>query len=140
MRQFVLMVLCAGLVIGCKTTQADLTETVVTGEVTLDGKALTMGEVYFENDDGTKSGQGEIGADGKYRVPSAPLGPVKAAVRTSNHAQFAGTKTKEGRAVTVGGRDGTYVAVPKRYEEVATAKLTYTLAKDAVIKIELTSK
>ena len=140
MRQFVLLALFAVCFVGCRTPTTDPTETVVTGEVLLDGKALTMGEVYFENESGTKSGLGDINADGKYRVASAPVGPVKAAVRTSNHAQFAGTKTKEGKTVTVGGREGTYVAVPKRYEEVSTSKLTYTLTNDAVIKIELTTK
>ena len=65
MRQFVLLALFAVCFVGCRTPTTDPTETVVTGEVLLDGKALTMGEVYFENESGTKSGLGDINADGK---------------------------------------------------------------------------
>jgi hypothetical protein len=127
---------CAG---GCSSAP-EAKEAVVTGSVTLDGEKLTMGEVYFESEDGKASGRGEIGPDGTYRVPSAPLGKVKAAVRTSNHARFAGTKTKDGKAITVGEREGTYIPVPKKYEEVGSSGLTFTITKDATIDIPLTKK
>jgi hypothetical protein len=127
-------------ILGCQSGGADPTETVVTGQVLLDGKALTMGEVYLENESGAKSGQGEIDAEGNFRVPSCPIGKVKAAVRTSTYAQFASNKTQGGKAVTMGGRAGTYVPVPKKYEETSTSKLTYDIKKDAVLKIELSGK
>ncbi|MDY3554144.1 hypothetical protein R5W24_003263 [Gemmata sp. JC717] len=124
---------------GCSSTPP-AKETVVTGSVTLDGEKLTMGEVYFEAEDGSASARGEIAPDGNYRVPSAPLGKVKAAVRTSNHAQFAAPKSKDGKAVTVGGRGGTFVPVPKRYEEVGTSGLTYTVTAESAINITLSKK
>lgn len=115
-------------------------ETVVTGSVTLDGERLTMGEVYFETEDGKASARGELEPDGTFRVPSAPLGKVRAAVRTANFAQYAAQKTKDGKTITIGGRSGTYVPVPKRYEDTATSGLTFTITPDARIDIPLTKK
>jgi uncharacterized lipoprotein YajG len=128
--------------VGCGSGSTGPAEVVVVGEVHLDGKMLTMGEVFFISDDGQRSASGEIGGDGKYRVPSAPVGSVKAAVRTASFSRFAGNKTKDGKAITMGGREGTYVPVPKHYEDVSTSKLTYTIANksEVNIKIELTSK
>lgn len=142
MRCVALVLLGAGsaLLVGCSSSVPEANETVVTGSVTLDGEKLTMGEVYFESEDGKNSGRGEIGPNGTYRVPSAPLGKVKAAVRTSNYARFAGTKKKDGKAITVGEREGTYIAVPKKYEEVGGSGLTFTLTKDATVDIPLTTK
>jgi hypothetical protein len=128
------------LSVGCSSPGPEAKETVVTGSVTLDGEKLTMGEVYFESEDGKASGRGEIGPDGTYRVASAPLGQVKAAVRTSNYARFAGTKMKDGKAITVGGREGTYIPVPKKYEEIGSSGLTFTITRDATINIPLTNK
>lgn len=125
--------------IGCSSPPS-AKETVVTGSVTLDGEKLTMGEVYFEAEDGSASGRGEISPDGTYRVPSAPLGKVKATVRTSNHAQFAAPKTKDGKAITVGGRGGTFIPVPKRYEEVGTSGLTFTITAGAPVDIALSKR
>lgn len=114
-------------------------ETVVTGKVALDGEVLTMGEVVFENMDGTASGLGEIGADGTYRVPSVPLGKVRAAVRTSNYAQYAGAEKKiGGKAITMGGREGKYVPVPQKYEDPQTSGLEYDISPEATIDIVLT--
>jgi hypothetical protein len=122
---------------GC-SSKTDQKETVVTGKVTLDGEVLTMGAVVFESVDGSASGQGEIGADGTYRVPSAPLGKVRAAVRTSTHAQYAADRKIGGKTVTMGGREGKYVPVPKRYESTKTSGLEYDLTPGATIDITLT--
>jgi hypothetical protein len=129
-------------VLGCSSAPVGPAETVVTGEVFLDGTKLTMGIVYLENEGATQSGQGEIAPDGTFRVPSSPLGAVKAAVRTSGHARFAssGKKTIGGKTVTIGEREGTFIAVPAKYEDTKTSELSYTIAKDAKLKIELTSK
>ncbi|MGL6073716.1 MAG: hypothetical protein ACRC8S_06090 [Fimbriiglobus sp.] len=128
------------LVLGCGASKPEVNETVVTGKVVLDGVTLTMGEVYFESADGKFSGRGEIQSTGTYRIASAPLGKVKAAVRTSNFAQFAKSQTKGGKAVTMGGREGTFVATPKKYEETATSGLNYEVTENKVIDIELTAK
>jgi hypothetical protein len=136
----VLLVTLTALSVGCSSSAPEVNETVVTGSVTLDGEQLTMGEVYFESEDGKASGRGEIGPNGTYRVPSAPLGKVKAAVRTSSYAQFARTKMKDGKAITVGGREGTYIPIPKKYEEVSGSGLTFTITKDATVDIPLTKK
>ena len=128
----------AALSAGC-SSPPEQKETVVTGTVTLNGEVLTMGEVVIESADGKTSGRGEIGADGTYRVPSAPLGKVRAAVRTSEHAQYAGnTRRVGGKAITMGGREGKYVPVPKRYEDTKTSGLEYDVTPDAKIDIALT--
>ncbi len=125
--------------LGC-SSKSETKETVVTGSVLLDGEKLTMGEVYFEAEDGKASARGEIAPDGTYRMPSAPLGKVKAAVRTANYARFARPASKDGKAITVGGRDGTYTAVPKKYEDITTSGLSYTVAADSVIEITISKK
>lgn len=134
-----MIIALSALLEGC-SSQPPAKETVVTGTVTLDGTTLSMGEVYFESEDGSASGRGEIQPNGTYRVPSAPLGKVKAAVRTSNYAQYAGTKSKDGKTITKGGRDGTYVPVPRKYEDIKTSQLTYDIAPDSKVDISLTSK
>jgi hypothetical protein len=139
-RLFALVTAVVGLSAAGCSSPPPAKETVVTGSVTLDGEKLTMGEVYLEAEDGSSSGRGEISPDGTYRVPSAPLGKVKAAVRTSNYAQFAAPKSKDGKAITVGGRSGTFVPVPKRYEEVGTSGLTYTISAGATVDIPLSKK
>lgn len=136
---FLSIATCVLVAAGCSSAP-DAKETVVTGSVVLDGEKLTMGEVYFETEDGKASARGEIAPDGTYRMPSAPLGKVKAAVRTSNYAQFARPKTKDGKAITVGGRDGHYTPVPKKYEDLATSGLSFTVAPDSVIEIPLSKK
>jgi hypothetical protein len=136
-----LLVCSLGILLsGCTSSKSGLTETVVTGKVTLDGVTLTMGEVIFENEAGTLSGRGEIQSDGQYRIPSAPLGKVKVAVRTSNYAQYAKTQTKGGKALTVGGREGTFLAVPKKYEDVKSSGISFDVFADKPIEIPLTSR
>lgn len=140
--RMILFLLGCGLLIGCGAASSGPVECVVVGEVTLDGKTLTMGEVFMSNSEGTQSGRGEIAGDGKFRVPSAPVGQVKVAVRTTPYARFAGETKQGGKAVTMGQREGTYVPVPKHYEDIATSKLTYTIPKqkEFTLKIELSSK
>jgi hypothetical protein len=122
---------------GCSSNM-DQRETVVTGKVTLNGEVLTMGEVVFESADGKASGQGEIGANGTYRVPSAPLGKIRAAVRTSNYVHLAGNAKKVGgKTITMDAREGNYVPVPKRYEDTKTSGLEYDITPDATIDIPL---
>jgi hypothetical protein len=137
-----LTLLCAVIALvtmsgGC-SPKTDQKETVVTGKVTLNGEVLTMGEVVFESADGKASGQGEIGADGIYRVPSAPLGKVRAAVRTSNYVHLAGNGRKVGgKTITMGAREGKYVPVPKRYEDTKTSGLEYDITPNATVDIAL---
>lgn len=143
MRRIALALLCAVTgaltTLGCSSAP-EAKETVVTGSVTLDGEKLTMGEVYFETEDGKASARGEITSNGAYRVPSAPLGKVKAAVRTSTYAQYTRPKMKDGKAIVVSGRDGHYTPVPKKYEDVATSGLSFTITPEAVIEIPLNKK
>lgn len=131
--------LLAATAAGCSSASQQ-TDTPVTGKVTLDGTTVGMGEVRFENEAGTASGRGEIQPDGTYRVASAPVGKVKVAVRTSTYAQYAGTKRKGGKAITIGEREGTYVPVPKKYEDVKTSGLAFDVTPGAAIDIPLTSK
>jgi hypothetical protein len=141
MRLSFLSVCFLSILLGCQPKPSGPPETVITGQVLLDGKVLTMGQVVLENSDSTQSGLGEITSDGKFRIPSAPLGNVRAAVRTSAYARFASAQKKDGKAITMVEREGTYIAVPKHYEDPTTSKLTYTITKETTeLKIELTSK
>ncbi len=140
MRKATLLLGFTILVAGCGTGTPPPTDTVVTGKITLDGVTLTMGEVVFENEAGTLSGRGEIASTGQFRVPSTPLGKVRAAVRTANYAQYAKPQVKDGKPLTIGGRDGTYLAVPKKYEDAKSSGLTFDITPDKVVDIVLTGK
>ncbi len=136
------LAMCAGvlgLVTGCGGTAQETKEAVVTGTVTLDGTKLTMGEVTFRGADGS-SGRGEIAPDGTFRVPSTPIGKVQAAVRTSGYERFAAPKAKGGKAITMGDRPGTFIPVPRKYQNVSTSGLEYDITPGDEINIELTSK
>ena len=131
-------VLC--LTLGCSSGPPP-TETVVTGKVTLDGNLLQMGEVVFEKEDGSASGSGDIQPDGTYRATSVPLGKVRAAVRTSAYAQYAGARKQVGgKAITMGRREGKFVPVPAKYESTKTCGLEYDIRPEATIDIALKSK
>jgi hypothetical protein len=141
MRFIPILILAACLtLLGCSSSSPQ-TDTVVTGKVTLDGTVLEMGEVIFEKEDGSKSGSGEIQPNGTYRATSVPLGKVRVAVRTSAYAQYAAPDKKiQGKTITKGGREGKFIAVPKKYESPKTSGLEYNVTSEATIEISLQSK
>jgi hypothetical protein len=83
--------------------------------------------------DGTTA-TGQLTPDGRFRIPAGKAGPAKAAVKTSMFAfQFSPKAPKVGRP------DGTFVPVPRRYEDAATAELPVEVREGEAVKLVLRS-
>jgi hypothetical protein len=71
-----LALLCMLLAVPLGCGKKSGTGATVTGQVTLDGKPVTMGSVVIRGEEGTLA-RGGISESGQYQVPDAPLGEVK---------------------------------------------------------------
>lgn len=153
MRQF--MCAAAGVVVltlttGCGGGSQQATagyEAKVSGTITLDGKPLDMGMVFFEKDG--KSGSSTISEGGKLLDDGGvPSGKVKVKVDASMYAYLSGrVKQPKGGANRMGGGGpggppGEYREIPKKYRDFATSGLEFDLKPGAndLGEIKLTSK
>lgn len=118
----------------------------VTGTITLDGKPLDMGMVFFERDG--KSGSATISEGGKLLDDGGvPSGKVKVKVDAVMYAHMAGRvpKAKGGAGAMgggPGGPPGEYREIPKKYRDFATSGLEFDLkaGTNDLGEIKLTTK
>jgi len=118
----------------------------VTGRATLDGTPLEMGLVVLEPEAGGQSASGQIDRAGSFTVYDVKPGRYRAAVQT---AMFAGMQAQakkaaatagEGRPVAVRGLEGTFRAVPAKFEKPATSGVTVEVEAGRPLEIALQGK
>lgn len=142
------MAMLAG-VVGCEKggTAAEGYDAKIEGTISLDGKPLDMGMVFFEKDG--KSASSTIAEGGKLMDDGGvPSGKVKAKVSADMYAFMAGrvqAKSKPGEKAKggggPGGPPGEYRPIPKKYNDFNTSKLEFDLKPGVnTINIELTTK
>jgi hypothetical protein len=130
-RVFRIAPLFAALLAGCSGKSGEK-PIEVTGTAELDGTPLQVGTVLLAYPDGSTA-TGPLTPDGKFRIPEAKPGPARAAVKTSMFAfQFSPNAPKVGRP------DGVYVAVPRKYEDPATADLPVEVKAGEPVRLVLT--
>jgi hypothetical protein len=103
----------------------DRTKAPLSGTVTLDGEPLKAGFVYVHGEDGRVTSTG-IEADGKYRIPDAPVGKVTLAVITLPAGQEVLPPDAKGTPTKLPARPP-FVEIPKHYHEAKTSGLTTTV-------------
>lgn len=113
------LALCLGLAAILCAGCSDRARAPLSGTVTLDGLPLKAGMVVVHGEGGRVTST-SIEADGKYRIPDAPVGKVKLAVITLPAGQA--VLPPDTKAVAVKPPVGLeYVAIPSRYHEVSTS-------------------
>jgi hypothetical protein len=124
---------------GCGGSKA-----VVRGKVTYKNNPLTSGEVRFIGKSGTVPRAALINPEGMYRIDDAPIGEVRVAVvslKTTDTfaAPIIGGKGVAGKSgKTSDGASSRPSAIPKKYDDVKTSGLTYTVSSGSqTIDIEL---
>ena len=137
---FLLLLLCVTLV-GCSGSKG--AQAKVNGRVKFFDKYLTAGTVAFTSEDG-RVGSANIDADGNYEMANAPVGDVTITVSVPQMARgpMAGGPAKPPPGVPEmhppgevggGGSPGIdpskIVQIPKKYEDVKTSGLKYTVEK-----------
>lgn len=130
--------LAAAAAAGCSSKVPRLT--VLEGQVTLDGKPLKAGYLQFLSDDNVTSTGVELSADGRYRLPGAPVGPTHVAVVTR---QYKILEPNENDPESKGGKkpNPRYMAVPEKYATPETSGLAFNIASgQRELNIELSSK
>jgi hypothetical protein len=115
-----LVVLAFLAVAGCTSGPNEGPTGVVTGNVTVNGLSVPVGQVNFVSEDGSRSGAGVIEADGSYKVSSAPVGIVKVTVT-------APPPPPPGTTNIMGGPTPVYV--PPRYNDPKTTDITFEVQK-----------
>ncbi len=109
----------------------------LSGQVTLDGKALGGGRVEIFSEDGKNSVACQIRPDGSYTLNEPPLGPCKITVKTSylKGMPTAAPGGKGGKGVA-GSSAGmifpkdvglVYTPIPPKYEDPARTDLAVTV-------------
>jgi hypothetical protein len=146
----VLALLSLPLFLGCGSSLGINKGGKLTGEVTIDGKPVTAGAVFLMSEDNQHAVSGFINEYGKYTVKDPPLGPCKVAILTRDKKGSMRPKaTREGKGSGSGGMvlpdpeeiGMTYVAIPEKYEEIATSGLAVVVkAGDQVENFPLTRK
>jgi hypothetical protein len=123
----------------------------VKGKVTIDGKAVTAGNVRFVAEDGEYGAEASLTPEGTYTMSDAPVGLVRITVHTKQYAgNKAPEKEKTDTAKGGGGSMGmvmptniglVYVATPDKYADPKTSNLKYVVEPGSQEhNIELTSK
>lgn len=140
-RPIAITVVLLGLAAGCGGKADQGIE--ITGNVALDGKPLEMGMVYLHPETGGPAENAPIVKDGTFKCYSIKPGRYKAAVQTSMYAAMADAQAKNtggGKAITMRPLDGTYRAVPPKYEKPETSSLAVEVKAGEPVKLELNSK
>ena len=116
------------------------------GKATLDGTPLEMGLVVLEPETGGETASGQIDRSGSFTVYDVKPGRYRVGVQT---AMFAGMQAQakkaaatagEGRPVAVRGLDGTFRAVPAKYEKPATSGIVVDVQPERAIEVTLQGK
>lgn len=117
-----------GLTAGCSGDRP----LVIRGTVSMDGAPLPYGVVQFHGPEG-RLVTAVVGSDGTFTATEVPPGSVRVAVVEDIMAlPPKGTDTKAGKA---------RAPIPKRYKDVQTSGLTYTITRTTRnLDIVLTSK
>jgi hypothetical protein len=120
---------------GCQKPGPEIT--ILTGKVLLDGKPVRSGRVKVVADNNIGQTTALINSDGSYALVGAPVGPVKLSVETELFKVI----IPDAEISTKPIENPDYVAIPKRYESVATSGLHYDIQSgEGIYDIELTSK
>lgn len=142
-------ILLAGLaaaVAGCAPAAKPTGGIQASGKATLDGTPLEMGLVVLEPEAGGETASGQIDRTGSFTVYDVKPGRYRVAVQT---AMFAGMQAQakkaaatagEGRPVAVRGLDGTFRAVPAKFEKPATSGIVVDVQADRPIEVTLQGK
>jgi hypothetical protein len=122
----VLFVLAVALGCGKTTPRMESGRGAVTGTITIDGKPLPGGTIFFVSaKDPQMLVSSTIKSDGTFSVADAPKGDVLVAV--DNESQK-------------GNNPKNYIPLPGKYRNAKTSGLTANIAADQPVKIELKSK
>lgn len=116
------------------------------GKATLDGTPLEMGLVVLEPEAGGETASGQIDRTGSFTVYDVKPGRYRVGVQT---AMFAGMQAQakkaaatagDGRPVAVRGLDGTFRAVPAKFEKPATSGIVVDVQAERPIEVTLQGK
>ena len=144
-----LSLLLAGLtaaVAGCAPAAKPTGGIQASGKASLDGTPLEMGLVVLEPEAGGETASGQIDRTGSFTVYDVKPGRYRVAVQT---AMFAGMQAQakkaaatagDGRPVAVRGLDGTFRAVPAKFEKPATSEIVVDVQADRPIEVTLQGK
>jgi hypothetical protein len=112
----------------------------VPGTITLDGQPLDMGMVVLEPEKGGENRATQITPGGKFTVYGVVPGRYKVSVKTSMYARVASQQTVGGKAITrATQQQGTFRAVPAKFEDLNTSNLSAEVKPDEPITLELKS-
>ena len=100
----------------------------VSGVVRVDGTPLPSGTVAFVGEDG-RAASAMIQADGSYRIPKAPVGPVRITVQT--FAPSPGVVPPDTPPGSVKQASLRFVSLPEHYADHTTSGLSYTVEPGA---------
>jgi hypothetical protein len=110
--------------IGC----ASKNEGVVSGTVTYQGKALTMGTVSFLDSSNQWLASSRINKKGQYEIQSkVPAGPVKITVTTPGSSKAGGRGPNPGAKNKLGEPFPQVIPIPAKYSSADSSGLTYTV-------------
>jgi hypothetical protein len=100
----------------------------VSGKVTLDGKAMTLGTVMFVPETG-RAGSGVIGSDGSYRLTTyEPDDGALVGLHKISVAIPEGSETRSARAA---------VAIPRKYMSPESSGLTFDVKAGVENQVDL---
>jgi hypothetical protein len=124
------LILCSSAIqfTGCAKGPPELT--VVSGKVVMNGQPIRAGTVEFVTTDNIHSAIADLMADGTYRMPGAPVGPVRIAISTAGYDRAPPPNEEDGPVQNPKDRSGKnprFVAVPAKYHTVETSDLSTTI-------------
>jgi hypothetical protein len=130
------------LAAGCGKTK----DATVSGKVTYHGQPVTGGSLTLHPTDGGPDYPVTLNPDGTFQVAGAPLGEMKVTVETESlrnmpapgsnpYGNFKLPPGQKPEAPPPSTEDmGKYVKIPRKYQDVKTTPLTWTLKKGSEIK------
>ena len=139
-QSFAFLAVLFGFANGCGPGKGGLT-----GKVTLDGKAITKGQVSLQAGNG-QIYAGDIGEDGTYLINGIPSGTVKVAVTSIDEAvtEYFRALAKAGKREGVAPKapPKAMFAIPEKYGDFNTSDLTTVVKSGAptTYNIEIPSK